>query len=566
MNLKDQRQFRRCQKDTDLTLKFKNKFIKAKMTNYSPGGIGAVIKNIAPIGKGDVVEIIAEGPEIRTYGKVAWSVIDKSVLRLGLKNIGRIKGLTDDYGLTDILIGLQRGNRTGVLTVESGDIVKSIYIKNGDMIFSRSNQDEDRLGDILLKAGKINKEQYDRSVIEIKRTNQRQGTALVKLGYLAPNKLLGAVQNQVEHIIESLFDLKDGRFEFQERPLPNEEVITLKLSAANLIYRGIKKIKSISRIQRGLLSIDYILNFSANPLDLFQNLNLDNAGKKIISRIDGKTSIKDIISITQVDAFEALKTVYALLGIGTIELRQDPAACIETHEEVVEEALEKKQHIPEHSKFKKIIEDMHSKCERLGHYGVLEVKGHASGAEIKAAYYKAAKQFHPDMHFHYADDSLKDKLSDIFSYVYEAYSTLSDPRKRKKYDEMMTVDTKKVRAAKERATAAFEEGNYHLKKENYQDAERFFAQAAYFDASISEYHYHYGLTLAIQNKVKAAGKAFERALMLDPLSARYLAELGFVHLELGHIARAKGLFEKALGVSSDNARAAEGLNKIKNNS
>jgi hypothetical protein len=563
MDPKDQRHFRRYLAASDLTLKFKKKYYKAKLINYSPDGIGAVIENMAPVGKGDVVEISVEDPDVRTYGEIVWSLIDKSILRFGAKNVGQMEGLMKDYGLADILKGLQRGNRTGILTVESGDIVKRIYIRNGDMIFSASNQDEDRLGHILLREGKINKDQYDEADIEMKRTSQRQGMVLVRLGYLSPDDLVRVVQYHAEHIIESFFSLENGRFEFKEGPLPTEEVITLKLSAANLIYRGIKKISSVSRIQKELPSVDHVLNFTANPLDLFQDLKLDDEGKKIISRIDGKTSIKDIISITQLDSFEALKTLYALLSVGTIELKADRSARIETPEEIVGEILEEKKERKIEPGTKEMVEDMHSKCESLGHYGVLGVKSHASLIEIKTAYYTAAKKYHPDMHFHLADDILKDKLGDIFSYVYEAYSTLSSPEKRREYDKMLTLNPAKLTPVHDKARALFEEGKNHLKKKDYQDAARLFGQATYYDGTISEYHYHYGLTLALQNKFKEAGKAFERARKLEPHNAGYLTELGFVYLELGYLSRSRGMFEKALLIAPDNARAAEGLKKIK---
>ncbi len=563
MALKDQRHFRRWPKDLDLDIKFKNKHFRANMINYSPDGISAAIEKIAPVGKGDVVEITAGDPEVRMYGEVVWSLIDKSVLRLGIRNVGRMEGLTRDYALADILKGLQRSIRTGVLTIVSGDIEKKVYIRNGDMIFSASNQDEDRLGDILLREGKINRDQFDQSVTEMKRTGRRQGMALVKLGYLSTAGLVSAVQHQVEHIIESMFDLEDGRYEFQERPLPSEEIITLKLSAANLIYRGIKKIDNISRIQKDLTSTDYLPNFSADPLDLFQDLKLDEAGKKIISRIDGKTSINDIISITQSDRFEALKTLYALLCIGTIELREVTAAGIEIPEAVVEEILEEKTEIRANAEFRDLIEELHRNCESLGYYNVLGIRDNASGPEIKAAYYKAAKKYHPDIHFHLADNSLKYKLSDIFSYVYEAYSTLSDPQKRKEYDRMITVKPARPAAVQEKARAAFEEGKNHLKKKDYAAAERLFGEAAYFGATVAEHQYYYGLTLMRINKFKAAEKAFERARKLEPHNAAYLSELGFSYLALGFPARAKGFFEKALSISPDNVRAMEGLKKIK---
>lgn len=62
------------------------------------------------------------------------------------------------------------------------------------------------------------------------------------------------------------------------------------------------------------------------------------------------------------------------------------------------------------------------------YYEILGVDKKASDAEIKKAYRKLAKKYHPDLHPD--DKDAKDK----FSEVNEAYEVLSDPEKRKKYD------------------------------------------------------------------------------------------------------------------------------------
>jgi molecular chaperone DnaJ len=63
-------------------------------------------------------------------------------------------------------------------------------------------------------------------------------------------------------------------------------------------------------------------------------------------------------------------------------------------------------------------------------YQVLGVSDSASQAEIKKAYRKLAKQYHPDANPNNA------AAAERFKEVSEAHSTLSDPEKRKQYDQM----------------------------------------------------------------------------------------------------------------------------------
>ena len=72
-------------------------------------------------------------------------------------------------------------------------------------------------------------------------------------------------------------------------------------------------------------------------------------------------------------------------------------------------------------------------AKRKDYYRILGVEKTASGDEIKKAYRKGALLHHPDRHVD-ADDSVKEKEESLFKDVSEAYSILSDSRKRARYD------------------------------------------------------------------------------------------------------------------------------------
>src|SRR4029453_9321119 len=68
------------------------------------------------------------------------------------------------------------------------------------------------------------------------------------------------------------------------------------------------------------------------------------------------------------------------------------------------------------------------------HYKTLGVDKKASQAEIKKAYRKLARQYHPDTN---KDAGAEDR----FKAISEAYDILGDPEKRKKYDRGGSVFT-----------------------------------------------------------------------------------------------------------------------------
>ena len=68
-------------------------------------------------------------------------------------------------------------------------------------------------------------------------------------------------------------------------------------------------------------------------------------------------------------------------------------------------------------------------AEKRDYYEVLGISKGASDDEIKKAYRKMAKQYHPDLH---PDDP---EAAEKFKEVNEANDVLSDPQKRQRYDQ-----------------------------------------------------------------------------------------------------------------------------------
>ena len=74
-------------------------------------------------------------------------------------------------------------------------------------------------------------------------------------------------------------------------------------------------------------------------------------------------------------------------------------------------------------------------ASKRDYYEILGVSKTATDEELKKAYRKLAKKYHPD-----ANPDNKEEAESKFKEVNEAYEVLSDPQKRKMYDQFGTVD------------------------------------------------------------------------------------------------------------------------------
>jgi len=429
MRGEDKRKFKRYESGSECEVILPSGTYRGKIIDYSDG-VGIELENVPDLIQDTEIDIRVFDHDLAFRGVIAWVRSTGQYFRAGIRRIDAFKGNLRDFVFAEILIGINRSAGTGILEIKKGSLARNIFIDKGDLIFAASNDKNDRLGERLVKKGKMTLLEYDNASHLLRKTGKKLGKIIVELGYLSPSELYQEVRQQIEDIIISHFQWEEGDFEFKEGPFPSDEFIPLKISTANIIYRGVKKIDNFELIKQMCPSADDILNASHNPVRIFQSLNLDDTDKKILSYINGIYPLKTILSLSPSPNFETLKTLSALISIGLIYVKEENDAPMTLP---IEEIFGKTEEIAPQDYMEKIEEVFH-KCETCGYYEALGVAGDASVEEINNAYFKLLKQFHPDRHFSFPSLDIKDKLLKIISYTTERYEILSDPKKRREYD------------------------------------------------------------------------------------------------------------------------------------
>jgi len=340
--------------------------------------------------------------------------------RIGFRIDGDFKGSLKDLRPADILTGLYGSKRTGTLEVKSDSAVKKIFIKDGDIISAWSDNKEDDLGELLFREGKITLDEYNSTVKKSEGAGQGVGKLLVDSESLTQEELSLAEQHQIEEIILSFFSLEGGMFEFQEAPVPADELIIVQKNFSDLIYCGMKRTNDFLYIEQICPPLESVMNFNQDSLNILQTFDIDDSDKNLLFHINSMFSIKTLLSHSLSNDFETLKAICAFLKIGIIKEKSDDEVPVT----IAFEDIFGKSDEAAPTEFLEKIEEMYSKCERLGYYEVLGLEENDDIEEVKKAYYGIAEEFRPEKQYAFPSEEIEAKLIKILSYNTRAYEYL----------------------------------------------------------------------------------------------------------------------------------------------
>jgi len=229
-----------------------------------------------------------------------------------------IRGSLSESSLHELLASISRSKETGTLNFHDMGRWKAVYFKEGRIIFGTSNIPDDRLGEYLIKKGKITVRQFLEGS-KLVRPGKRFGAVLVEQEILSSDELLGAIQGHVEEIVYSLFDWVRGEYEFVIKDLSAEGPVSLNLNTEDVILEGIRRIQNFTRIYASLGSLDRALRLSENADTLIYKLQLDPDESQILSLVNGTLTLERILALSFLPNFETLRILYGLVAVGVLE-------------------------------------------------------------------------------------------------------------------------------------------------------------------------------------------------------------------------------------------------------
>lgn len=229
-----------------------------------------------------------------------------------------LQGRLEDVHFSEILLTISQRKETGVLHVVRYRIEKDIYFQEGRIVFAKSNDRDERLGELVLRSGKIGYRHLDESSKKVV-PGLRLGTILVQEGYLKASDLYLGVIQQVEEIVYSIFDWSEGTFAFRDGELPTKEVITLSISTPDIILKGIGRVWRWSWVRDWVGALNTVYVRKDDWESVAKKMSITPQIQSMIDLLEQPRLLEEILDISAMSNFETCKLLWALLIIGLIQ-------------------------------------------------------------------------------------------------------------------------------------------------------------------------------------------------------------------------------------------------------
>lgn len=449
--------------------------------------------------------------------------------------------------------------KTGRLVFKQGPIQKYLFFQKGNLIQIKTNQPEERLGEILFKLERISSDAHAR-MDNFVEPNQNIGEVLKNKGLISEQDLAEALIYQLRETTLNAFPFFDAEIDFQESEQPAAKVEEARISTPFLIEYGIRRMAFNPALKA------YMAKKTPRLKGRSMIHLLTEEEKNILNKIPGTASAERILAGASVPADFFWKSLYLFLCLDLISLE---------YEQAVQEAKPQppKPEPSRDARFKggndipsiSDVIEMREGLQSKNYYQILDLPRTSTEDEIKKAYFNLARRFHPDRFDREVQAAHRDQIDEVFDAITNAYRTLINKEKRKAYDASgSAAHTEEAQDILKRADIKFRQGKTLYGQERYNDAVVFLEEAVRLRKNKADF---YLLLAMAESKIPAfrnkAQEDFLKAINLEPWNPEAYVGLGFLYKSEGLMTKANKQFQKALEADPDHRLARQELDQIK---
>ena len=341
----------------------------------------------------------------------------------------------------------------------------------------------EHLGDVLVRYGLLAQEDLERARRIVLSERKKLGTVLDSMGIMAKDELESSIKLHVREVLFNVTETADVKYSFEELGEDSflEEELQSRVAPGEMILEAARRIQEPAVVAKVLGDIDRVIAPAAHPVLGTQKLTLTPTDGFVLSRVDGTLTAREVFHLTPLPAEDTERSLFALLCTGAVEYRAPvarPARAAGARPEPGSGRAARRPSPPASRTAaagpapaapppaapaaaaapprrprrrpraatgsgaaeaarraaaearRREIEELHGGLRTKDHFEILGIPRTSNADEVKEAYFRLARPYHPDAPLDPSLEDLRDKRSAVFIRLGEAYETLRNPTSR----------------------------------------------------------------------------------------------------------------------------------------
>lgn len=229
-----------------------------------------------------------------------------------------VAGTISRTPVPDVLSLVHSIGQEGELVFSFPDATKRLYLRSGNIVFASSTLLDDRLGEMLMSKGRLDRGTFDSASKETS-SSKKFGRVLIERGILSAHDLYDAVRDQIESIVHSLFTYTDGTFFFSAHPIVLSNPIRLPHPMAHYILEGVRRNDELRQSLESVNDRLVVLRKTEVPLEEAHAEGHPGMLRDVLALVDGIAPVWQIIARSTWSEVNTVLALARLLRAGTVE-------------------------------------------------------------------------------------------------------------------------------------------------------------------------------------------------------------------------------------------------------
>lgn len=234
-----------------------------------------------------------------------------------------LEGNVKDFSLIEVIKLLGFSKKSGCLLVKSGPLEGKIWVKDGQITYAESPNENGPISERLVRERRLSEKQL-RQAIGLQKIQKEHNKTLAQI--LTDEKYIDKKQLEISVkslIMDSIFEIylwQKGNFVLLNGKEANDELAEFPLLPEEVEAEVARRNKTWELVKEKIQNFDVVFVMSPSAAERAAEIRLKPLEWKVLCCLDGETSAREVGKKLKLSDYKLGKTLYGLYSVGLIEI------------------------------------------------------------------------------------------------------------------------------------------------------------------------------------------------------------------------------------------------------